>query len=64
MDRFRRMTRATLVVAALAASLALLPAIGLPYQPLQTTAERLNATLYDGPTRLWFPISLRNARWP
>lgn len=58
------MTRATLVVAALTASLALLPAIGLPYQPLQATVERLSATLYDGPTRIWFPIGLRNARWP
>lgn len=64
MDRFRRMIRASLVVAALAASLALLPAIGLPYQPLQTTAERLSTTLYDRPTRFWFPVALRNGRWP
>lgn len=64
MDRFWRMMRASLVVVVLAASLALLPAIGLPYQPLQTTAERLSTALYDGPTRLWFPIGLRNARWP
>jgi hypothetical protein len=62
MDRFRRVTRAVLVVTVLAASLALLPAIGLPYQPLEATVQRLSSALYDRPTRLWFPIGLRNGR--
>jgi hypothetical protein len=62
MDRFRRVTRAVLVVAVLATSLALLPAIGLPYQPLEATVQRLSSALYERPTRLWFPISLRNSR--
>lgn len=62
MDRFRRVTRAVLVVVVLAASLALLPAIGLPYQPLEATVEKLSATLYDRPTKLWFPIGLRHGR--
>jgi hypothetical protein len=64
MDRFGRMTRAVLVVAVLSASLALLPVVGLPYQPLEATVERLSTALYDRPTTLWFPVGLRNARWP
>lgn len=64
MDRFRRVIRAVLVVAVLTGSLALLPAIGLPYQPLEATVERLSTALYDQPKKLWFPIGLRNARWP
>ncbi len=62
MDRFRRVTRAVLVVAVLAASLALLPAVGLPYQPLEATVQRLSSALYERPTKLWFPIGLRNGR--
>jgi cytochrome c-type biogenesis protein CcmH/NrfG len=62
MDRFRRVTRAVLVVTVLAASLALLPAVGLPYQPLEATVQRLSSALYDRPTKLWFPIGLRNGR--
>lgn len=64
MDRFRRITRAVLVVAALVGSLALLPAIGLPYQPLEATVERLSTALYDQPKKLWFPVVLRNTRRP
>lgn len=64
MDRFGRMIRAVLVVAVLSTSLALLPVVGLPYQPLEATVERLSTALYDRPTILWFPVGLRNARWP
>lgn len=56
------MIRAVLVTAALAGSLALLPAVGLPYQPLEATVIRLSTTLYDQPTKVWFPVALRNAR--
>ena len=44
-----RLSRAVLVVLALAVSLALLPYMGLPYQPLEVTAMRLTSILYhDG----------------
>lgn len=45
----RRFSRAILIVLALAVSLAFLPYLGLPYQPLQVTAMRLASILYhDG----------------
>ena len=44
-----RLARAILIVLVLTVSLALLPYLGLPYQPLQVTAMRLASVLYhDG----------------
>lgn len=45
----RRFSRAILIVLVLTVSLALLPYLGLPYQPLEVTAMRLTSILYhDG----------------
>ncbi|MCB9153129.1 MAG: hypothetical protein H6649_03605 [Caldilineae bacterium] len=50
-----------LIVTVLAMSLALLPMIGLPYQPLEATAARLNSVLYDQKVRTWLPLVMKNS---
>lgn len=60
MNGLKRLVRAVVIVAALAGSLALLPMLGLPYQPLEATAARLNTVLYDQQIRVWLPLVMRN----
>ncbi len=60
MNGLKRAVRAVLIVAVLAVSLALLPMIGLPYQPLEATAARLNSVLYDQQVRVWLPLVMKS----
>ena len=60
MDGLKRLMRAVVIVVALAASLALLPMLGLPYQPLEATAARLNTVLYDQQVRVWLPLVMKH----
>lgn len=60
MEKVSRTIRAVVIVAVLAVSLGLLPFVGLPYQPLEATAERLTTQLYEQRTRIWLPIMMRN----
>ena len=60
MDGLKRLVRAVVIVAALAVSLALLPMLGLPYQPLEATAARLNTVLYDQQVRVWLPLVMKH----
>lgn len=59
MDGLKRFVRAVVIVAVLAVSLALLPMLGLPYQPLEATAARLNTVLYDQQVRVWLPLVIK-----
>ncbi|MCA9868817.1 MAG: hypothetical protein KDI03_20820 [Anaerolineae bacterium] len=61
MNGLKRTVRAMLIVTVLAMSLALLPMIGLPYQPLEATAARLNSVLYDQKVRTWLPLVMKNS---
>lgn len=61
MNGLKRTVRAVGIVAVLAVSLGLLPMIGLPYQPLEATAARLNSVLYDQQVRVWLPLMMKNS---
>ena len=60
MNRMKRLVRALVIVMALAVSLALLPMLWLPYQPLEATAARLNTVLYDQQVRVWLPLVMKH----
>lgn len=60
MNGLKRTGRAVLIVAVLAVSLGLLPMTGLPYQPLEATAARLNSVLYDQNVRTWLPLVMKH----
>lgn len=59
MTKMRRTIRAVVIVAVLAASLGLLPYVGLPYEPLPATAARLSSQLYARP-KMWLPVIMRH----